>query len=258
METSSNALFNVEGNKIPKLNFPQELLLRESIEAIKNSTRFQNFENFKKKLIEDLPQNSIETRKRNASYVIRRYFSDNHLQSLCPLIWKHYQNEEILKDIMRYQFMKKENLISYFFLNYLIQNEIFNAEIFRKFSIDLYGEAKKKLVERLSIILRGMDYIYYDRKNKVYVLLKPSSPKTSFLILLHYLFSQQPKTTTVAEILENPFWKYIRIYSQSDVREILKKANAENILSKYIIADTLEQITTKYSFLEFIEKKIKL
>lgn len=254
----NDTLFDIEIDKIKKFNFPSDLLWKESTDAIKTSTKFQNFQNFHKNLIDKLPQNSIETRKRYAGIIIKRYFSDNGFHSLCPLVWKHYQDEKILQDIMRYQFMQKEDLMSRFLINYVLKNldgKLTN-DISKKFSIDIYGGINRKLIERLSIILKGMGYIYKD--NKSHILYKPDMPKTAFLILLHRLLSQQPQTITVFDILNNPFWKYIRIYSQNDVREILKEANSKNILTKYVIADTLEQITTKYSSSELIERKIKL
>jgi hypothetical protein len=42
------------------------------------------------------------------------------------------------------------------------------------------------------------------------------------------------------------------------VRKILKEANADELIAKYVIADELEQITTRFSLEEFIQGRMKL
>jgi hypothetical protein len=60
------------------------------------------------------------------------------------------------------------------------------------------------------------------------------------------------------DIETDPFWKYLRIPNGQSIKKILREASANNLISKYIVADQLEQITTRYSLKEFIERKIAL
>jgi hypothetical protein len=60
------------------------------------------------------------------------------------------------------------------------------------------------------------------------------------------------------DIETDPFWKYLRIPNGQSIKQILREASANNLISKYIVADQLEQITTRYSLKEFIERKIAL
>ena len=55
-------------------NMPSEPCWKESIQAIKDSLRFNSFNSFRKHLIDTLPQNSYKTRERNFSYITKRFF----------------------------------------------------------------------------------------------------------------------------------------------------------------------------------------
>jgi len=56
----NKSLFAMNDNAEKKLNFPSELFWKESVEAIKSSVRYQNFQNFSNFLIENLPQNVVK------------------------------------------------------------------------------------------------------------------------------------------------------------------------------------------------------
>jgi hypothetical protein len=60
------------------------------------------------------------------------------------------------------------------------------------------------------------------------------------------------------EILSNPFWQYLGLRDQDVVRKIFREADANGVIAKYIVADQLEQVTTTYSFDEFIQRRSSL
>lgn len=242
-----------------KLSIPSDPCWKESIFGIKSSIRFSSFENFKKSLVENLPQNSANTRKRYTSYILTRFFPNQSLEQLSTMVWRSYHDENILEDIMRFEFLKRERLVGFFVerkLSAFAPGNLIPKEVFLDYLIEIYGEAKPKVVSRLTEILRSLGYLGYN-KGKYFI---PSviPNKTSFLIILHYLFAKTIQTVALKDIEENPFWKYLRIPNLQIIRQILKEASANNLISKYIIADQLEQITTKYSLKEFIERKLIL
>jgi tryptophan synthase alpha subunit len=63
---------------------------------------------------------------------------------------------------------------------------------------------------------------------------------------------------TIKEILSNPFWRYLGIREAEEVKKVFKEADANGVIAKYIVADQLEQVTTRYSFEEFIQRRLQL
>lgn len=249
---------HTEQNK--KLKFPSELAWDEAVLAIKKSVDFNSFDDFSKHLIEFLPQNSIETRKRYAQVVFQRYFSDKRLKQLCTDVWKYYRDDEILQDVLRYQYLIAEPLVGEFVSRFIVNTntEILPKETINKFGIDLYGSANKKLTQRLSATLKGLGFVQSQNKKSALSILSLKLPKTALIIIIHYLYAKTPQTVMLEDVLKDRCWQYLGIKWQDDVRSILREANSKSILSKYITADQLEQITTKYSYQELLEQKIKL
>jgi len=242
-----------------KLSIPSDPCWKESIFAIKSSSRFGSFENFKRYLIENLPQNSLKTKKRYASYVLARFFPNQSLEQLPTMVWRSYHDENILEDIMRFEFLKRERLIGFFIerkLSAFAPGNLIPKEVFLDYLTEVYGEVKPKVVSRVTEILRSLGYLGHN--NRKYFIPSTVPNKTSFLIILHYLFAKTIQTVALKDIEADPFWKYLRIPNRQSLRQILKEAGANNLISKYIIADQLEQITTKYSLKKFIERKLIL
>lgn len=188
-----------------------------------------------------------------------RFFPNQSLEHLPTMVWKTYHDETILQDIMRFEFLKRERLIAYFIEKILYSfapGNLIPKEVFIDYLTEVYGEAKPKVVSRLTEILRSLGYLGYNNRNYFIPSIVPN--KTSFLIIVHYLFAKTIQTVALKDIEADPFWKYLRIPNVQIIRQILKEASANNLISKYIVADQLEQITTRYSLKEFIERKIAL
>ncbi|GFP28315.1 hypothetical protein [Candidatus Hakubella thermalkaliphila] len=78
------------------------------------------------------------------------------------------------------------------------------------------------------------------------------------IILVHFIFAPTHRTVSLKEIVEHHFWHFLGIRSQDRVKTILKEANARGLIAKYIIADQLEQITTKHTLESMLENRIRL
>ena len=241
------------------LSIPSDPCWKESIFAIKASVRFESFENFKRYLIENLPQNSLKTKRRYASYILARFFPNQSLEQLPVMVWKSYRDENILLDTMRFEFLRRERLIALFVekrLSGFAPGNLIPKEVFLDYLTEIYGEIKPKVFSRFTEILRSLGYLGHN--NRKYFIPSIVPNKTAFLIILHHLFAETIQTVALKEIEADPFWKYLRIPNGKNIRQILKEASANNLISKYIVADQLEQITTRYSLKEFIERKIAL
>lgn len=237
----------------------QRLLWEESIQAVKESGRFSSFDSFRSFLEESLPQSSSYTRIRYTRSIVRWFFSDKRLDNLSCLVWRNYRDESILKDIMRYEYLSKEPVIAEFILEYLMPLELgtkMPADYFKNFIVKKYREPKKDPINFLSSACRDLGFI--KRNRNISVTQGIPDPKTAFLILLHYIFAPTQRTVTLKEIVGHPFWLLLGIRNQEKVKLILKEADANGLIVKYIIADQLEQVTTKYTIKDFLENKIRL
>ncbi|MFQ6120586.1 MAG: hypothetical protein ACE5KE_11985 [Methanosarcinales archaeon] len=235
----------------------QKLIWKESIQAIKDSVKFSNFNNFKAYLKENLPQNSIETRRRYRDLILNTWFFPDHsLDILAAKVWRAYHNEKILEDVMRYQYFSREPVVAEFFVNYVLPKDAGSSiekKDVEKFLLKTYGAVNDvPLISSLKNL-----GVVHSSKGQIIVKEIPL-PKNALLILIHDIFARTPRTVTLREILENPFWKYLGLKDKDTVKKILKEADSEGLIARYIVADELEQITTKYSLDDFLKKKVKL
>jgi hypothetical protein len=246
-----------------KINGPpifQRLLWHESIWAVKESLRFTNFQNFRNHLEENLPQNSQYVRKRYTRSILYWFFPDRSLETLPALVWKAYHDDRILNDIMRYLYLVTEKIVAEFLLEYILPltpGTVLPDSYFEDYLKKKYGVVKKDPKRCLRFALRDLGFIQKNTGQSA-IVQSFSLPKTAMLILIHYLFAQRPQSVSLKNILAHNFWRLLGIRETEDAKKILKEAYSKGLISKYIIADQLEQVTTKFTLKEFFDKKMKL
>jgi hypothetical protein len=83
-------------------------------------------------------------------------------------------------------------------------------------------------------------------------------PDNAFLLVLHAKLAPTPRIVRLSDIINATFWKLMGIRDEATVRSILRDANAKGFIAKYAVIDQLEQITTRYSFDEYLAKTFLL
>ena len=83
-------------------------------------------------------------------------------------------------------------------------------------------------------------------------------PDNAFLIALHARLAPTPRIVRISDILNVEFWKLMGIRDEFTVRSILQDANVKGIIAKYTVVDQLKQITTRYSYDEYLTKAFRL
>ncbi len=226
---------------------------------MKDSLRFRSFEEFCRHLETSLPQNSESTRHRYARNVIRWFFPERSIDGLAAQAWCYYQDEGLLKEIMRYQFLSVEPVVAQFITEYVLPAEpgtTLRSPILDEFVQYKYGASNKKVKQRLGNTIDQLGFAQRNKGNRIIVQLPAA--RTALFLLTHLLFAPTPALVSLKEILENPFWKYLGFRHADGVRKALKEAAANDLVAKYVIADELEQITTKYSFKEILGQRLYL
>lgn len=237
----------------------QDFPLPASIEAIKASINFAVYDDFYRYMIDNLPQNSPETRRRYANLIGKRYFPGLSLDTLLPQVWRAYQDESILVDLMRVLALEAEPVISEFVLEKvwpLAVGHVLDGQIARDFIKSKYGKFISKSCQRLTRTVRNLGFLgLYGQELVVEAV---PSPANALLILLHARFAPTPRIVRLVEILDAVWWRQLGIKTPDDVRRILHEAQAAGLIARYARVDQLEQITTRFAIGEYISQAKRL
>lgn len=240
---------------ISDLHFPEAIL------AVKESIACGDLVELKARLVSRLGQNSQETRLRYARFLIRWFFADG-LNGIARKTWTAYQDEKILTDILRYLYLAHEAVMGACVAECLFPVELgmrVPASLFDRFLTSHYGgKQTKKTTQRLKSNLMRLGVLERNPgEEDRLVALNPA--KTSLLLLTHYIFaSAEPRTIELRNLLANPFWKYIGLKREDEVRAVFREADAAGYIGKYVVADQLEQVTTCLTLDTFLGKRVRL
>jgi len=242
-----------------KLSTIQGIAWKPGLQAIKDSVTFSSFETFRGHLQHDARQNSEETRKKYASLIILRLFPERSIDGINPRAWRMYRDEKILEDLARVTTLESEPVISKFVLEQVIViptgSEIDNATVMDFISSE-FGSYKQDSFNRIRQAMRHMGFVLQTRDK---LTVQPiSRPDNAFLILLHARLAPKPCIVRVSDILSANFWKFLGIREEATVRSILHEAEARGLIAKYVVVDQLEQITTRYSYEEYMANAFRL
>jgi hypothetical protein len=242
--------------RVPTIqNFPWQA----SIDAIKSSENYSSYDEFYANLIESLPHNSYETRRKYAGLIQRRFFPEKSLDGLLPLVWKHYQDESMLKDLMRVYAVESEPVIAKFILQELGSrlpgNTIEQSQV-KTFISTIYGGNQVDSYNRLLNSCRDMGFV--SRYDGVWLIEEIPMPKNAFMILLHDRLAPAPRIVRLNEIIDATWWHYSGLRGEDQVREILREAESAGLIARFAKVDELEQVTTRYAQLEYIHQALRL
>jgi hypothetical protein len=238
-----------------------DLYISDAVVAIKEAATCESLDALKERLVQVLSQNSEETRIRNARFVIRWFFPDG-INGIARKTWAAYEDDRILMDVLRYLYLSQERVMGSCVTDCLFPIELGmrvpGAE-FDRFLASYYRDAPtKKTTQRLKTNLTKLGILEASRGHDH--LLVPLVPtKTALLILTHSIFAPSgPRSVELRRLLVNPFWKYVGFKSEDAVRAVFREADAAGIIGKYVVADQLEQITTRWGLDEFLSNKPRL
>jgi hypothetical protein len=238
-----------------------DLNLSGAMIAIKEATKCDSPEALKERLVQLLGQNSAETRLRNARFIIRWFFPDG-IDGIARKTWSAYKDDRILLDVLRYLYLSQEPVMGKCVTDCLFPIELgmrVPAAEFDRFLASYYNDPPtKKTTQRVRTNLVRLGILEVAR-GRDHLLVPLVSTKTALLILTHSIFTPAgPRTVELRRLLADPFWKYLGFKSEDAVRTVFREADAAGLLGKYVVADQLEQITTRWGLDEFLSNKPRL
>ncbi len=237
----------------------QGIAWKPGLQAIKDSAMFSSFEEFKEHLQHNTRQNSEETRKKYASLIISRLFPEKSLDGINPKTWRSYRDEVILEDIARVTTLEAEPVISKFLLEQVFvlpPGSFIDNSTLQDYISSEYSVLKRDSYNRLHQSLIHMGFTSSEKRG---LLVQPIPlPNNAFMIALHAKLAPSPRIVRLSDILSAVFWKFLGIRDEATVRSILLDAYSKGVIAKYAVIDQLEQITTKYSYEEYVKNTIHL
>ncbi len=245
--------------KDPIERFLQDILFEETIMAIKIAQEVKSVPELIQRLRNELPQNSPNTRKRNTSIILGRFYPNNNVEEFPTLVLRHYKDETLLREVLKVLFPIKEPIIGDLIQHYLFPLQPgteLPQDFFVRFVKETYGKSNKKISTRCSSAASLLGWTHRD-KGKNYVMQKLPD-LTVFLLFLHYTYAPIPKIVEVRSVVKDGYWKYFGFRDFEDVRAIFQTFEAKQLISRYSVADRLEHITTKYSLEQLLKKGVRV
>jgi hypothetical protein len=126
----------------------------------------------------------------------------------------------------------------------------------RDYIVSTYGAYKENSFKRLRLTALHLGFL--TRHDGELFVPWMSTPANGLLILLHARLAPTPRIVRVSDLLAAPWWRYLGYRSAEDVRTTLRAAERAGLIARYSIVDELEQVTTRYSFDDFLSNALRL
>lgn len=221
-------------------------------------------------LREHLPYSARSVRDRYANEIARLSYEDDGVFSLPRAVWLAYGDEALLQRVLIALWLLRIPSLQRFIVEEVASTpagERLSHERLQAFveRYDIGGSIKQNheriprwlavagLVERSRVTGPGSQ-----NAAKQMRVAAPPFDATAFLILLHSSLAPTPRTVTVESILEHPFWRCLGGREARQVREALVAAEAKGGIDRYTRVDQLEQVTTRYSLGQLLERKVRV
>lgn len=244
----------------------QSVAWETGLQAVKDSADFDSFDAFVRHLQDGIRQNSEATRRRYTNLIVKRLFPDHRLDGINTRAWRTYADEAILADLVRVTTLEAEPVIARFVVEQILSRPpgtVIEAAAIRDFISAIYGTYKQDSYNRLQSAVGHMGFVARLEGRMITQIIP--RPSNAFLILLHARLAPTPRIVRLADVLVPPtaaggntltsiapFWRLLGMREESEVRTILRDAEAAGLIAKYAVVDQLEQITTRYSLDDYL------
>jgi len=240
-------------NEIP---FPQEPLWQETLRLITEVDNADLLTNAKS--IENLLHfNSKESRGRYSLAIATRFkrLEPQNLQNLLDLVNAGFSTETVEK-VWRVLFCRIECLFAQTYLELVwprAPGSSLQRDEVKSYIETAFSKQSKKLYERLMSCFKQSGYLLPQGKQDL-VVVGLANLEEALVISTHLLMAREARTIKISEIEANPYWKFLGYKKVDHVRVAFRNAEAKGTIMRYAVVDHLEQITTRYTWQEFLAK----
>ena len=239
-------------------------LAEQALKLLPDASRFSTVDDFRAHLVENLSYNSVSTRKRNANYLVNRFFPGHYLHRDL-IAFATAAGEDRLAEVLFYLTARSETI-----LQLVAEKVVWPAlpigSVARSKIRDFVKThlTKDDPAKRTTIAIAqcyGRFGIAEVSKTKLRVKVRaggliPSGDLASFAYVLHLEFPESGMQS-FEKVLDGPMHKWL-LWDRQWMIEQLYRLREEGLLSKVSEIDGMRQFTTKYSLTEAIPHIIEL
>ena len=197
-------------------------------------------------------QPSKETRDRYSMYFLQWFMPSGSLDDPVPVCWRAFHDPIALEHVMRWQFITCNPLIAGFVdgpLSHLELGESVNA------AVDSYlaggsDAAQDKTRIRLRSALTKAGLLAVERR-KMYSRIEPDVSVRAVAIVVGHIFAPTAQAVGMDALVANPWWKRLGLVNESAVRAKLRETADAGLFARVSRMDTLDHLTTRYSWRQF-------
>jgi len=242
---------STDKNKIP---FPQKPLWQETLRLIAEVEDVESLTNAK--TIEALLHfNSKESRGRYSRAMATRFkrLENHQLQDFFDLV-KLGISIETLEKVWRVLFCRIEFLFAKTYLELVWPRDpgtSLKRDELKSYIETGFPQQSKTLYDELMNCFKQTGYLLPQGKQDL-VIVGFANLEDALIISTHLLLAREPRTIKISEIEANPYWKFLGYKKFDHVRVAFRNAEAKGTIMRYAVVDHLEQITTRYTWLELL------
>ena len=237
----------------------QRISWSESLLAVRLSTECSSIKQLRHRLWSELPQNSLNTRRRHTSTILARFFPDKSIEQLPRCVCLAYQDEALLASIMGPLLLLAEPVLGVLFAERLWSSPP-GVELAKDF-FACYGKEVsptnvKNIAAYCTDAARSLGWITRSR-SKTYRT-HQMVHLTSALLIFHHVYAPTPRSVELDQVFAEPVWKYLGFSQQDEVRAFCKNLEWKGLIARYAHVDRLEQVTTRYTLHELLERRVRV
>jgi hypothetical protein len=209
------------------------------------------------KLSSELPQNSINTRRRYTSTILGRFFPAKNLQQLPRCAYLAYQDESLLANMMGSLLLLAEPVLGVLFAERLWSlppGVELVKDFFTRYGKEVSPTNAKHLATYCAEAAQSLGWTM--RSSRKTYRIQPMVHPTSALLILHYVYAPTPRSVELGQVLAEPVWKYLGFPQPEQVREFFKNLERKGLIARYTHVDRLEQVTTRYTLNELLDCRV--
>jgi DNA repair protein RadC len=227
--------------------------LPQALEFIPKAAQFSDIAGYRKYLWETLPFNAVATRKRNASYLIGRFFPGEHLHPDLAAFAAAAEGHRALGDVLFYLTCRTEKMVS-MVAESLIWRSLADGGLPRsriQDFIQAHFPQFKNPDDLSSAIVRTYTGFGVATATRTRVNVVQRQGHLAAMAYIMYLEFPEPGMYSFDKLLDGPLHKWL-LWDRKWIAEQLYMLRHFKLLSKVSEIDNIRQLTTKYSLAEAV------
>ena len=234
-------------------------LVPQALKVVPQATRFSDINNYRKHLSKSLPFNAVATRRRNANYLISRFFPGENLHRDLVLFASAAEGHRCLGDVLFYLTCRTEKMVA-MVAESLIWPSLADGSLPRSRIQDFikaHFPKSKSAKQVSSAIVRTYSGFGVASATRTQMTVSQRQGHLAAFAYVLHLEYPEPSMYSFERLLDGPMHKWL-LWDRQWIIDQLYLARHAKLLSKVSQIDSLRQFTTKYTLAEAVEHIVPL